>query len=209
MFTGIIQHQGIISRINPQADGHVQLWIASPRPAGDIPLGASIACDGICLTVEAVEDKKGGVHHQSEFQVTASQETVARTMIGNWKKGKTVNLEGSLQLGDELGRHLVFGHVDAILTLLTKKPVGQSSEFCFELPQDLAGLVVEKGSITLNGVSLTVNHIGKTDFSVTLIPHSLTHTNFHLLQIGDKVNVEADMLARYVLRQTQLAATST
>lgn len=198
MFTGLITGVGIIRAVSPIGHGHdARFTIATPdndtwRQA-EKKLGASIACSGVCLTViESGPDW---------FTVEVSAETLSKTSLGSWQPGTLVNLEGSLRLGDELGGHLVSGHVDGLAEILAITPENGSTRWLFELPDELAPFVAPKGSIAINGVSLTVNEVEGARFGVNLIPHTSEHTNFSALRLGDRVNVEIDMLARYLARQ--------
>ncbi|MBX5455058.1 MAG: riboflavin synthase [Acidobacteriia bacterium] len=194
MFTGIITALGTVREIIPPAAGQdMRLVIAAPWPdTAAIPLGASIACSGCCLTVIEVGS--------DWFAVQASAETLARTTLGRWKAGTRVNLERALKLGDELGGHLVSGHVDGTGEALAAERDRQSTRWRFRAPQALARFIAEKGSIAVDGVSLTVNAVEGAEFGVTIIPHTEAVTTFGLLQPGDAVNLEIDMLARYVAR---------
>jgi riboflavin synthase len=191
MFTGIITDIGRILAIS-ESDGR-GITIATGLPLAEIPLGGSIATSGICFTVV----EKGA----DWFAVTASGATLEVTTTGRWQVGDRVNLERSLRLGDELGGHIVFGHVDAVGRITALDPVGQSHRLEIEVPAALAPLIAVKGSITVDGISLTVNEVGAARFAVNIIPHSWQHTNLPDRRIGDPVNVEIDMLARYVARQ--------
>ena len=195
MFTGIVTHRGEIVAKRDMPGG-VELEIASELPLAELALGASLAHDGVCLTVVAMA---GRVH-----RVQASHETLARTTLGQWSPGRAVNLERSLRLGDELGGHLVFGHVDAVGTIVAIEPDGDCHRVTVEVPPELAPLLAVKGSVTVDGISLTVNAAGARDFAVTIIPHTWTHTTLALRAVGAQVNIEADMLARYVARQLAL-----
>jgi riboflavin synthase len=158
-------------------------------------LGASIACSGCCLTVvEAGADW---------FAVEVSAETLSLTTLGRWAPGSRVNLEGSLRLGDDLGGHLVSGHVDGLASVLSAVPENGSTRWKFLLPDNLAPFVAPKGSIAINGVSLTVNEVEGAAFGINIIPHTAQNTNFASLAVGDAVNIEIDMLARYVARLAQ------
>jgi len=192
MFTGIITHTGQVVAATGDADGRT-LEIESGLPLDEMALGASVAHAGVCLTLTG----KTGRRHR----VFASSETLARTTLGSWTTGQRVNLEASLRLGDELGGHLVFGHVDGLGRVRSIDPAGDSHKLVIGLPAALAPLVAVKGSIAVDGVSLTVNEAADDWFSVTVIPHSWTVTTLCERQIGDSVNLEADMLARYVSRQ--------
>jgi riboflavin synthase len=196
MFTGITTGMGEIRRIERRGDTH--LVIAAPYDVDAIPIGASIACSGICLTVV---DK--GSAQDRWFAVTASGETLARTTLGQWKVGDRINLERPLRLGDEMGGHIVAGHVDGIARILAIAPVGQSRRMDCEAPETLARFIAPKGSVTLDGVSLTVNEAVGPRFDVNIIPHTLNATSFGRAAPGDKVNLEVDLLARYVARLVQ------
>jgi riboflavin synthase len=171
----------------------MRMTIAAPWPdTATIPIGASIGCSGCCLTsVEVGADW---------FAVEASAETLGKTTLGQWQPGKRVNLERSLRLGDELGGHLVSGHVDGVGEVLSTERQHGSIRFIFRLPADLARYVAVKGSIAVDGVSLTVNEVTADTFGVNIIPHTAMVTSFGLLRTGDAVNLEIDMLARYVAR---------
>ncbi len=198
MFTGLITGVGTVQAVTPIGEGRdARFTIATPENAvwrgAEKRLGASIACSGVCLTVvEAGEDW---------FAVEVSAETLARSTLGGWSPGTLVNLEGSLRLGDELGGHLVSGHVDGLAEIISATPKNGSTRWVFELPEELAPFVAPKGSIALNGVSLTVNEVEGARFGVNIIPHTAANTNFSALRPGDRVNVEIDMLARYLARQ--------
>lgn len=198
MFTGIIADVGRLRRVVPGAD--TRLEIATAFTPDSIALGASIACSGICLTVI----EKGRDAAESWFVVQASLETLARTTLGGWRIGRAVNLERALKAGDELGGHLVSGHVDGVGEIVAMAAVGDaaggSTEFTLRAPTDLMPLIAAKGSIALDGVSLTVNRVEGDRLSLNLIPHSLKETTFGRARPGDPVNVEVDMLARYVAR---------
>jgi riboflavin synthase len=198
MFTGIIADVGRLRRIVPGVD--TRLEIETTFDPDGIAMGASIACSGICLTVIA-KDRDSG---QSWFAVQASQETLARTSLGRWRANQRINLERALKAGDELGGHIVSGHVDGVGEVISRTAVGGdtggSVEFVIGAPPDLMPLIAAKGSIALDGVSLTVNRVERDRFSVNLIPHSLRETTFGQVQAGDPLNIEIDMLARYVAR---------
>ena len=198
MFTGIISDIGRLRRLVAGSD--TRLEIATAFDPDGIALGASIACSGICLTV--IEKGRDGA--QAWFAVQASPETLARTTLGAWRIDHRINLERALRAGDELGGHLVSGHVDAVGQIVSRIAVGVdsggSTEFQIRAPSSLMSFIAAKGSITLDGVSLTVNRVEDDRFSVNLIPHSLQETTFGHAQSGDSVNIEIDMLARYVAR---------
>ena len=190
MFTGIITDVGTVRRIERTGDTRIE--IETHYDTHEIELGASIACSGPCLTV--VEKGRGW------FAVEASAETLARTSLGGWKVGTKVNLERALCIGDELGGHIVSGHVDGTARILDTRPEGDSVRFEIEAPEDLKIYIAEKGSIALDGVSLTVNAVDDARFGVNIISHTRAHTTFGQRAAGDVVNLEIDMLARYVGR---------
>ena len=190
MFTGIITDVGTVRRIERAGDTRIE--IETGYDTHDIELGASIACSGPCLTVV----EKG----RDWFAVEASAETLSRTSLGGWKVGTKVNLERALRIGDELGGHIVSGHVDGTARIVDTRPEGDSVRFEFEAPHGLKRYIAEKGSIALDGVSLTVNAVDDARFGVNVISHTRTHTAFGDRAAGDVVNLEIDMLARYVGR---------
>lgn len=190
MFTGIVTDLGQVRRVRRGAI--VDLTIATAFDTGAIALGASMACSGACLTVVAVEP--------GAFTVQASAETLARTTIRTWREGTPVNLERPLRLGDELGGHLVLGHVDGLARIVERRPEAESVRFVFEAPEELAGFIAPKGSVALDGVSLTVNEVSGNRFGVNIIPHTLACTNFAQARPGQQMNLEIDPIARYVAR---------
>lgn len=194
MFTGLITARGEIRRIEQHGD--VTMEIAAPATL-PLSIGASIACNGICLTV--VEITKGG------FTTQLSAETMRVTNAGLWAVGSTINLEPSLAVGDRLGGHFVSGHVDGQAVAIHKEASGDSTVWLFEAPESLARFIAPKGSVTLNGVSLTVNTVEKNLFSVNIIAHTAAVTGFGSLQLLERVNLEVDMLARYVARLQESA----
>jgi riboflavin synthase len=196
MFTGIVSDLGRVKRLRRSAI--LDLTIATTYDTSTIPLGASIGCSGACLTVVAVEP--------GAFSVQASAETLACTTLAEWGEGTLVNLEKPLRLGDEFGGHLVLGHVDGLAQVIERCAEAESVRFVFEAPHELAQFIAPKGSVALDGVSLTVNEVSKNRFGVNIIPHTLSCTNFGQAQPGQRVNLEIDLIARYVarlLRQTQ------
>jgi|SRR5262245_13535456 len=200
MFTGIITSLGEVVGIEQRGD--LRIAIAADYDPESIAIGASIACSGVCLTVvEAGPDPR----RRSRFAVDVSAETLARTTLGRWRPGTPVNLERSLRIGDELGGHLVFGHADGVATVTQLEKKGDSVTFRFAAPAGLAPYIAEKGSIALDGTSLTVNEVAGVDFSVNLIPHTLAVTSFGSRRVGDLINLEVDMLARYVARLREYA----
>jgi riboflavin synthase len=190
MFTGIVTDVGVVRKIEKTGDTRVE--IETRYDTHEIELGASIACSGPCLTV--VEKGAGW------FAVEVSAETLSRTTLRDWRVGSRVNLERALRIGDELGGHIVSGHVDGVARILDTRPEGDSVRFEFEAPGDLKGFIAEKGSVALDGVSLTVNAVDDARFGVNIISHTRAHTTFGDRVIGDRVNLEIDMLARYVGR---------
>jgi riboflavin synthase len=194
MFTGIITDVGRVRRLHRAAgaEGGVELTIATAYDSADIALGASIACSGPCLTVIAVEP--------GAFVVQASAETLACSTIGDWREETPVNLERALRVGDELGGHIVSGHVDGVAQLVDRRPEGDSVRFVIEAPAALMPYIAPKGSVALDGVSLTVNEVAADSFGVNIIPYTLAHTGFGDLKPGQRLNLEIDPLARYVAR---------
>ena len=194
MFTGIITAPGIVRTIDPIGGGKdMRLEIATPWPdTASIAIGASIACSGCCLTAVALAN--------DYFTVDASAETLARTTLGSWVVGSRVNLERSLKVGDELGGHIVSGHDDGVGEAVSATAENGSTRWLFRVPRALSRFIAEKGSVAVDGVSLTVNHVEGDMFGVNVIPHTASVTGFGTLRPGDKVNIEIDMLARYVAR---------
>jgi riboflavin synthase len=194
MFTGIVTGLGTIRALVPIGGGNdMRVVIAPPWPdTASIALGASIACSGCCLT--AVEVGK------DSFAADASAETLACTTLGAWKVGSLVNLERSLKIGDELGGHMVSGHVDGVGKAVSATPENASTRWWFQVPRPLARFIAEKGSVAVNGVSLTVNEVKGDMFGVNIIPHTASVTLFGTMKPGDSANIEIDMLARYVAR---------
>ncbi len=190
MFTGIITDIGTIKSIEKRGD--TRIVVESSYNMSSVAIGASIACSGPCLTVV----EKGG----SWFAIEASAETMSRTTVGNWIEGSRINLERALSLGDELGGHIVSGHVDGIAEIVSDDPEGDSIRFVFRVSDDLKPYIAEKGSVSLDGVSLTVNSVQDREFGVNIISHTQSETTFGDRKAGDLVNIEVDMLARYVAR---------
>ncbi|MEM6546883.1 MAG: riboflavin synthase [Pseudomonadota bacterium] len=197
MFTGIVQEVGEVLSVEELGD--TRLRIACQRPAGTIPIGASICCNGICLTV--VET---GTDIGNWFAVEASAETRARTSLGRWGVGTRVNLEPALRVGDELGGHIVSGHIDGLGTITEIRPDGASHRVEIAAPRTLGPFIAEKGSIAVDGISLTVNTVvddgEETRFGVNIIPHTWTVTSLGQAAVGTEVNLEIDLMARYVAR---------
>jgi len=203
MFTGIITAIGTIRETAKRGDLHAV--IACPYDPAQIAIGASIACSGVCLTVV----ERGGETGDAWFAVDISGETVSRTAAGMWSAGRRLNLEQALKLGDELGGHIVTGHVDAVGTIAAREDVGGSHHVTVAAPAEIAPYIATKGSITVDGVSLTVNTLedradGSCHFHLNLIPHTAEVTTLGGLRAGDAVNLEIDVLARYLQRMQSL-----
>jgi riboflavin synthase len=201
MFTGIITDVGRIRSVEQRGD--TRFVIASSYPASDIDIGASIACSGVCLTVVDKGNDGGNDGGDDWFAVDVSAETLSLTSLGAWDEGSKVNLERSLKVGDELGGHIVSGHVDGVAVISSIEPEGDSMRFSFEVPRSLSRFVASKGSVALNGVSLTVNEVDDVRFGINIIPHTQTVTTFGEAKVGDKINFEVDVLARYVARLSE------
>ena len=198
MFTGIVTDIGEIEKIEKIQDTRARIFCN--YDTSEIELGASICCDGVCLTVT----DSGVTENKNWFSVDISSETMAKTIIGDkdfgWKPGSKVNLERSLKLGDELGGHIVTGHIDGIGSIKKILNVEGSTQVTFQTDGNIAKFIAEKGSITLNGTSLTVNQVDVSTFDINFIPHTKDNTTWQEMQIGEKVNIEIDILARYVDR---------
>ncbi len=191
MFTGIITDIGEVVSVRGG-----QFTLRSAYPADTIPLGASIGCDGCCLTATSIKADGAG----SIFAVDVSNETKSKTTLGGWKPGVRVNLERALRAGDELGGHIVSGHIDDVATIVDITPDSDSRRITFEAPEHLALYIAPKGSVALDGISLTVNEVAGNRFGVNIIPHTLTATTWESKKPGGKVNLEVDLFARYVAR---------
>ncbi|MFP4043503.1 MAG: riboflavin synthase [Rhodosalinus sp.] len=190
MFTGIVSDVGEILGVEQRGDTRARIRTA--HDTGGIEIGASIACDGVCLTVVALGE--------DWFEVDYSAETLAKTNLGGWAPGRPVNLERALRVGDELGGHIVSGHVDGVAEVVALSDEGDSTRITFRAPEALAKFIAPKGSVALNGTSLTVNEVAGRDFGVNLIPHTKEVTTWGRVAVGDAVNLEVDTLARYVAR---------
>ena len=190
MFTGLVQDVGRIERIERRSDAAILHIAPAEIPAEDLAIGESIAIDGVCLTVEARE--------RGRFRVTAGAETLLRTTIGALRPQGRVHLERALRASDRLGGHIVAGHVDGMGEIAARRPVGPSVEISFRAPREVLRYVVEKGSIAIDGISLTVNRVDEYAFSVLLIPHTLEKTTLGDKHPGDKVNLEVDIVGKYV-----------
>lgn len=194
MFTGIVREIGRVSRISHSNDARIRISCA--REVDTIDIGASIACSGVCLTVVAMGTDNG----QTWFDVDASTETRTKTTLNSWAEGSRVNLEPALRLGDELGGHIVSGHVDGVGTVSAINVEGGSHRVTIEAPAALAKFIASKGSITVDGISLTVNEVDAASFGVNVIPHTWEVTTLSDARVGTQVNLEIDVLARYVAR---------
>ncbi|MBS0519196.1 MAG: riboflavin synthase [Proteobacteria bacterium] len=193
MFTGIVSDVGEVLSVVPGGkEGDRRFVIRTRHDLKPIAIGASIACSGCCLTVT---EKEG-----DRFTVEASGETLVKTHLGDWRDGMPINLELSLKLGDELGGHLVYGHVDGVGRIVSMTPEGGSVRFVFEAPPELARFIAPKGSIAVDGISLTVNEVSGDRFGVNIISHTQAVTTLGKAKVGQRVNLEVDMLARYVAR---------
>ncbi|MBY0352007.1 riboflavin synthase [Tabrizicola sp.] len=195
MFTGIVTDVGRI--VETKVTGDLRARIATRYDVAGIDIGASIACDGVCLTVVAL-----GSEPEGWFDVEISAETLSKTNIGRsgWPVGKRINLERALRVGDELGGHIVSGHVDGVAEVVRVAPEGGSVRVTFRAPEALARFIAPKGSVALNGTSLTVNEVEGAEFGVNFIPHTQSVTTWGEVAVGDRVNLEVDTMARYVAR---------
>lgn len=196
MFTGIVTDIGEVVHVRDRAEDLRHLKIACHYDRAGITDGASIACNGVCLTVVAA----GVDDNHAWFSVDAAAETLAVTTAGAWQHGTRLNLERALKIGDELGGHIVAGHVDGVAELKSRDEFTGMARLTFEAPPQLARFIAAKGSVALDGVSLTVNAVQDNRFDVLIIPHTLDVTTFGALRPGDRVNIEVDLMARYAAR---------
>ncbi len=199
MFTGIVTDMGRIAELEQRGDLRARIETAYDPETIDI--GASIACDGVCLTVIA-----RGAEPNPWFDVEISAETVSKTNLETWAVGRTVNLERSLRVGDELGGHIVSGHVDGLAVVTDVTDEGDSTRVTLDAPAHLARFIAPKGSVALNGTSLTVNEVEGCRFGINFIPHTKSVTTWGRVAVGDRVNLEIDTLARYVARLAEVTA---
>lgn len=197
MFTGIVTDVGEILELEQRGD--LRARIGTSYDVSGVDLGASIACEGVCLTVIAK-----GQMPQNWFDVEISAETVGATNVRDWQIGKRLNLERALKVGDELGGHIVSGHVDGVATVVSLQDEGDSTRFVFRTPKALAPFIAPKGSVALNGTSLTVNEVSGCDFGVNIIPHTKSVTTWGQVSAGDEINLEVDTMARYVARLREM-----
>lgn len=191
MFAGIVEDIGTVVSVD-RANDNTRLVIETHLDLGSVEEGASIACNGCCLTVVGLED------HQ--FSVDVSGETLSKTSIADWKSGTTINLERSLKMGSDIDGHLVYGHVDGLITIQSVEDAGQSRRYMFEIPAEFRTLIAQKGSIAIDGVSLTVNKVDNLMFEINVIPYTLENTILSRKVSGDQCHFEIDMLARYAQR---------
>jgi riboflavin synthase len=196
MFTGIVTDIGEVLAVEPRAEGLARLKIACRYDPDTIDIGASIACSGVCLTVVA----RGWDGNRAWFAVDAAAETLRVTTVGGWKSGTRINLERALKVGDELGGHIVAGHADGLATVVAREDLTAMARLTFRAPAELARFIAAKGSVALDGVSLTANEVAGDTFSVLIIPHTLKATTLGCYAIGDPVNLEVDLMARYAAR---------
>jgi riboflavin synthase len=196
MFTGIVTDIGEVIAVEPRAAGLVHLTIGCSYDPQSIAAGASIACAGVCLTVTA----RGGDGGRAWFAADAAAETLRVTTAGRWRAGTRLNLERALRVGDELGGHMVAGHVDGLAAVAAREEMTDMTRITFRVPARIARFIAPKGSVALDGVSLTVNAVTDDVFSVLIIPHTLAVTTLRALVVGDEVNLEADLMARYAAR---------
>ncbi len=194
MFTGIVTDVGEVLALEPQGD--LRARIGTGYRVEGIDIGASIACEGVCLTVV----DRGMTGGRGWFDVQISAETVSKTNLAGWRVGTPLNLERALKVGDELGGHIVSGHVDGVAEVVGLRAEGESLRVTFRAPGDLARFIAPKGSVALNGTSLTVNEVAGAEFGVNLIPHTRAVTTWGGVAVGDRVNLEVDTMARYVAR---------
>ena len=199
MFTGIVTDVGEVRSVKPRAENLHRISIACRYPRAELVEGASIACSGVCMTVVGTGEDGG----RTWFAVDAADETLRVTTVGRWRDGSRINLERSLKLGDELGGHLVSGHVDGLARVVSREDMTDMARFVLRAPRDLSRFIAAKGSVALDGVSLTVNAVDDDLFSVLIIPHTLAVTTFGALRHGDDVNLEIDSMARYAARLMQ------
>ncbi len=194
MFTGIIEAIGTIASITPSGT-NIDIWVDSPI-THELKIDQSVAHNGVCLTVVAIEG--------NSYKVTAVQETLLKTNLNSWNTGDIVNLERAMKVGDRLDGHFVQGHVDAVATCIEKQTLEGSWLFRFRFSQQFAALVIEKGSVCLNGVSLTAFNVGKDELTVTIIPYTYNHTNFQQIEADTVINIEFDVLGKYLLRKQEV-----
>jgi riboflavin synthase len=196
MFTGIVTDIGEIVSVRARGEGLHRLKIACSYSRASIAEGASIACSGVCMTVVGTGEDEG----RTWFAVDAASETLRVTTVGRWRHGTKVNLERALKVGDELGGHIVAGHADGLAAVVARSDATEMARLVFRAPPELARFIAPKGSVALDGVSLTVNEVDGDTFAVLVIPHTLKVTTLGALAVGDEVNLEVDLMARYAAR---------
>lgn len=201
MFTGIVTEIGSVIS-NGQRNDVQRVAIACKFKPEDLVIGGSIACNGICLTVVSHDGGEGG---ETVFEVDAAPETLNVTTASEWDIGYRLNLERPLKVGDELSGHMVSGHVDAVVSIVDREDLGETTRFWFELPEKVAGMIAPKGSVALDGTSLTINSVKEDRFDCLLIPHTLQATIWNERKKGDRINLEVDLIARYVARLAETA----
>jgi len=200
MFTGIVTDVGEVLAVTPRAEGLTRIKVACRYERASLVEGASIACAGVCLTVVSAGEESS----RAWFDVDAAAETLRVTTASQWRVGTRINLERPLKVGDELGGHMVAGHVDGVAALAKREDLTDSARMTFAAPDELMRFIAPKGSVALDGISLTVNTVERDTFSVMIIPHTLHVTTFGALRAGDPVNLEIDTLARYAARLAQM-----
>jgi riboflavin synthase len=203
MFTGIVTDVGELVALRQRGESLYRLKIACAYPRASIIEGASIACSGVCLTVVGIGEEDG----RTWFAVDAAAETMRLTTVGSWRSGTKINLERALKYGDELGGHVVAGHVDGLAAVTGREDMTEMARIALRAPPDLARFIAVKGSVALDGVALTVNEVAGDDFSVLIIPHTLKVTTLGTLAAGGQVNLEVDLMARYAARLMEVAPT--
>jgi riboflavin synthase len=208
MFTGIITNLARIEeiKIDDSKDSLLKISINNhkKKSANALKIGSSISCNGICLTLI----KKKIIKNNTTLYFQASEETLKKTTLKNWKKKQAINVEFAMKVGDEFGGHIVSGHIDDTVKILSIKKIKDSWQIAFELKENLAKYIVQKGSIAIDGVSLTVNEIEDSFFKINLIPHSFLNTNFQYLKVGDLVNIEIDLIARYLMKLSNFSSSN-
>jgi riboflavin synthase len=204
MFTGLITDVGTLLSVEPRGDLK-RLKIASHYPHEGLALGASVAHNGVCMTLVGFGGRSEDDGYLSWHEIDAAAETLAVTTAGSWAPGDKINLERALKIGDELGGHLVSGHVDGVATLVARRDFDEMAHFEIEAPKALTKFIAEKGSVALDGTSLTVNKVDKTRFTILLIPHTLDVTIWGGRKAGDRINLEVDTMARYAARLVEAA----
>lgn len=196
MFTGIVTDVGELVALRARGEGLYRLKIACAFPRASIVEGGSIACAGVCLTVVAIGEDDG----RTWFSVDAAAETLRLTTVGRWRHGTKINLERALRVGEELGGHIVAGHVDGLAAVIDRQDMTEMARIALRAPVELSRLIAPKGSVALDGVALTVNEVTGDTFTVLIIPHTLKVTTLGALAVGDEVNLEVDLMARYAAR---------